>query len=57
MIASLDPATLARLADEADTGGLRVSIDSVYPLENATAALDHFAVGKHGKIARSVNDV
>jgi NADPH2:quinone reductase len=54
VVASPDPATLARLADEADTGGLTISIDSVYPLENATAALEHFAVGKHGKLALEI---
>jgi NADPH:quinone reductase len=51
VIASPDPATLGRLADEADSGGLTVSIDSVHALEQAPAALERFAAGKRGKIA------
>jgi NADPH:quinone reductase-like Zn-dependent oxidoreductase len=50
VMASPDPATLARLAGHADAGDITVSIDSVHSLEDTDAALGRFAAGKRGKI-------
>jgi NADPH:quinone reductase-like Zn-dependent oxidoreductase len=43
-------ATLERLAANQSTGATAVSIQRIYPLEEATAALADFAAGKRGKL-------
>ena len=52
--ASAEPETLARLAEHADAGRLRVTIDRSYPLDQALAGLDDFRGGTHGKIGIAV---
>jgi NADPH:quinone reductase-like Zn-dependent oxidoreductase len=51
VLALPDPELLTRLAHCADTGRLRPTIENVYPLEGAGAALEEFAGGTHGKIS------
>jgi NADPH2:quinone reductase len=43
-------ATLERLAANQSTGATAVSIQRIYPLEEATAAPADFAAGKRGKL-------
>lgn len=52
--AAPDPPLLERVAEYADAGELRVTIDDVYPLERAADALQAFGKGKRGKIAISL---
>ncbi len=54
VMAKPDPALLARLASLADAGELAVTIDAVFPLEQAPAAVERFNQGKRGKIAISI---
>ncbi|MGH3034601.1 MAG: NADP-dependent oxidoreductase [Gaiellaceae bacterium] len=54
IMTSPDPALLARLAQHADAGRLRVTIDSTFPLEEALDGLTAFGRGKRGKLAVSV---
>jgi NADPH:quinone reductase-like Zn-dependent oxidoreductase len=54
IMTSPDPALLARLAQHADAGQLRVTIDSTFPLEEALDGLTAFGRGKRGKLAVSV---
>jgi NADPH2:quinone reductase len=56
VLAVPEPELLARLAKQADTDDLTVSIDKVYSLLEAPKALDDFRDGKRGKIALSVSD-
>jgi len=50
-----DPALLGRLAELADSGKLRVPIQRVYPLDQATEGLDHGRSGHvRGKLAVAV---
>ena len=48
------PAGLARLAESAAAGELKVVIDSVRPLEEVPAAVEEFSRGKRGKIVVSI---
>ena len=48
------PAGLARLAEAAAAGGLKVLIDSARPLEEVPAAVEEFPRGKRGKIVVSI---
>jgi NADPH:quinone reductase len=50
VVASPEPELLTRLAHCADSGRLQPTIENVYPLEGAAAALEEFA-GTHRKIA------
>ncbi len=53
--ASPEPAVLARLAEIADAGGLKVTIQEEYRLESAEDALRAFATsGTRGKLALAV---
>jgi NADPH2:quinone reductase len=54
VMATPDPALLARLAEHADRGDVVIGIDRVYPLEQAPEALDQFGRGKHGKLGIAV---
>jgi NADPH:quinone reductase len=48
------PAGLARLAESAATGELKVVIDSIRPLEEVPAAVEEFSRGKRGKVVVSI---
>jgi len=48
------PAGLARLAESAATGELKVVIDAIRPLEEVPAAVEEFARGKRGKVVVSI---
>jgi NADPH:quinone reductase-like Zn-dependent oxidoreductase len=48
------PAAVARVAQRAETGRLRVTIDAIRPLAEAAVALEQFAKGKRGKIIITV---
>ena len=48
------PAGLARIAESAASGELKVVIDAVRPLEEAPAAVEEFPRGKRGKIVLSI---
>ena len=50
------PAGLARLAESAAAGELKVVIDSVRPLEEVPVAVEEFSRGKRGKIVVSIAD-
>jgi NADPH:quinone reductase-like Zn-dependent oxidoreductase len=52
--ASAEPDTLARLAGHVEEGRLRVELERVYPLAEATEALGRFRGGTHGKIGIAV---
>jgi NADPH:quinone reductase-like Zn-dependent oxidoreductase len=52
--ATADPESLARLASHVDAGDLRVEIGESFTLEQASAALDAFRRGSHGKIGVEV---
>jgi NADPH2:quinone reductase len=55
VMASPDPAVLSRLADIADAGGVRVTIQHQYPLEEAEDALRAFTdAGTRGKLTLAV---
>lgn len=49
-----EPEVLARLAEHADAGRIRVSLEQVYPLEAGAEAIAHFRRGSHGKIGVAV---
>ncbi|HVN61954.1 MAG TPA: NADP-dependent oxidoreductase [Gaiellaceae bacterium] len=48
------PAGLARLAESAAAGELKVVIDSIRPLDEVPAAVEEFARGKRGKVVVSI---
>jgi len=50
------PAGLARLAESAAAGELKVVIDAVRPLEEVPAAVEEFPQGKRGKIVVSIGE-
>ncbi len=50
------PAGLARLAESAAAGELRVVVDAIRPLEEVPAAVEEFPRGKRGKIVVSIAD-
>jgi NADPH:quinone reductase-like Zn-dependent oxidoreductase len=56
VMAFAQPAAVARVAQLAGTGQLRVTIDAVRPLAEAPAAIEQFAKGKHGKIVIAVTE-
>ncbi len=49
------PAGLARLVESAAAGELKVTVDSVRPLDEVPAAVEEFPRGKRGKIVISVS--
>ncbi|MGZ4381504.1 MAG: NADP-dependent oxidoreductase [Gaiellaceae bacterium] len=49
------PAGLARLAESAASGELKVVIDAIRPLEEVPAAVEEFARGKRGKVVVSIS--
>ena len=52
--ATAEPETLARLAEHADSGAIRVTIGETFPLEHANAGIDVFRRGTHGKVGIAV---
>lgn len=54
VMASPEPAQLARVAAHVDAGDLLVPIQSVHPLEQALDAFAQKARGTHGKLAISI---
>jgi NADPH:quinone reductase-like Zn-dependent oxidoreductase len=54
MASNAGPPALARLAERAAAGELKVAIDSVRPLAEVPAAVAEFSAGKRGKVVVSI---